>query len=646
MRGTRGAVRAARRAARARAEDAATLPPERLRDVLEEEGHASTGAFARDAEGGPGGKVARERLRHVMFQAAARAGFGELSAFGKSIAAKIYKRFDPDENGGLDYDEFAEMARKLNELPPADAAEYKRNLSEACIHLKTEKKKNPNTQRETTTALGVSERGFLARYERKGNLATDAALLGCGSLDDAIQLSCSATAELDAAAAGRLEKALAAHARTLKTDRVASSFPARALGPDAEAARTAACFERAAFCLRFVKGCFGERAASRVTDLLPADSAPDWLSSPGWLFYAVHASRETLARGHEGLIPTLRKAVEEHYGQPWKDLHGNLGNARDAPTEGALVRDPLGKSLEVSEDSVIFNKMGGVEGVGRVNKDEKVQELTGLSHVNVLRASTKASELQIKGAPPWSNNAEATSPKSPKSPSEPSDALHDPDLYDLAFERLLLPEQFNDDDQTEEDAPAIGEVGGLSKDDPTPEEYEADAAEKRFRKEGAGPLCALGARDRLRELQLEINDCDAALAKKNVASFIKDSMTRRKTAREREKAVLMDASDRRTTLALARCVRVYDAARDILQGPCAAGAGTRGRVEISQHSVLMLHWCTSRERRCKDERRRRSYGRRYAHSDFALRVRRLVGCHPVSLRAPAGTRRAGGAGDV
>ena len=46
------------------------------------------------------GKVARERLRAVLYRKAARLGYGELSDFGAKVAASIFKRFDPDKSQG------------------------------------------------------------------------------------------------------------------------------------------------------------------------------------------------------------------------------------------------------------------------------------------------------------------------------------------------------------------------------------------------------------------------------------------------------------------------------------------------------------------------------------------------------------------
>ena len=65
-----------------------------------------------------------------------------------------------------------------------------------------------------------------------------------------------------------------------------------------------------------------------------------------------------------------------------------------------MVEDPLGIQKQLAEDDQVFNAMAGVSGVGRFDsRREKVQDLTGFSHVNVMRVAAKASDIQIRGIP-------------------------------------------------------------------------------------------------------------------------------------------------------------------------------------------------------------------------------------------------------
>lgn len=98
----RARIRATRKALHREADGVDDLDQAELKASLEREGHASTGAFARnpkDKPGStvrlPGGQAARERLKAVLFRRAARQGYGELSEFGSKVAAMIFKRFEP-----------------------------------------------------------------------------------------------------------------------------------------------------------------------------------------------------------------------------------------------------------------------------------------------------------------------------------------------------------------------------------------------------------------------------------------------------------------------------------------------------------------------------------------------------------------------
>ena len=65
-----------------------------------------------------------------------------------------------------------------------------------------------------------------------------------------------------------------------------------------------------------------------------------------------------------------------------------------------MVEDPLGVQKQLAEDDQVFNAMAGVSGVGRFDsRREKVQDLTGFSHVNVMRVAAKASDIQLRGIP-------------------------------------------------------------------------------------------------------------------------------------------------------------------------------------------------------------------------------------------------------
>ncbi|KAH8075026.1 hypothetical protein JL721_1011 [Aureococcus anophagefferens] len=557
-----------------------TMPSEELRDLLEAEGSTSVGAFARDPDGrGLGGTQARARLKAVLLRKAARVGFGELSAFGASIAEAIFKRFDEDERGGLDYDRFAALARKLGEVPPGDAAEYKRNASDAQVHMKVDKVKDKVKQTTVTHTVGVSQRGFVKQYERRGRLGADAQALGAGSLDDALQGQVTLTVELDADVAEKLEAHLVAHSRNSVLARLKSLWPLRALAPATASGREAAGHEKRAFLLRFVKGCFVDRVYARCTDIFPAGAAPNWLVAPAWLFYAAHAAREFRADGDRGLVPTLRTAVSEYFGDRWEDVD-DYGGAAASFGDDELVRDPLGVVADdaAEPDGEVMSAAKAEAGVLRramsKGAGDYMEDLKGISTVTLQRATARGSALQVKRALTTTAGDDDGEPM-----------LYDQEDYDRDFGRLLCGGDSDDDREIEEHEVMEGDYGlgdegeslkrgPLDPSKATPEELEAEAAYEEFEEPGSAALVGAGATARAAFLREEIEVLDGHLAKKSLPRRHRTAFEQRKAARARELEVRTRALERRAFLGLARLVRAYDGCRDLCRGACGLGAGT------------------------------------------------------------------------
>ncbi|KAH8079566.1 hypothetical protein JL720_9313 [Aureococcus anophagefferens] len=586
-----------------------TMPSEELRDLLEAEGSTSVGAFARDPDGrGLGGTQARARLKAVLLRKAARVGFGELSAFGASIAEAIFKRFDEDERGGLDYDRFAALARKLGEVPPGDAAEYKRNASDAQVHMKVDKVKDKVKQTTVTHTVGVSQRGFVKQYERRGRLGADAQALGAGSLDDALQGQVTLTVELDADVAEKLEAHLVAHSRNSVLARLKSLWPLRALAPATASGREAAGHEKRAFLLRFVKGCFVDRVYARCTDIFPAGAAPNWLVAPAWLFYAAHAAREFLADGDRGLVPTLRTAVSEYFGDRWEDVD-DYGGAAASFGDDELVRDPLGVVADdaAEPDGEVMSAAKAEAGVLRramsKGAGDYMEDLKGISTVTLQRATARGSALQVKRASvarrrssvrALALSAGGDTPAAAPPPAEVDDdggdddgepMLYDQEDYDRDFGRLLCGGDSDDDREIEEHEVMEGDYGlgdegeslkrgPLDPSKATPEELEAEAAYEEFEEPGSAALVGAGATARAAFLREEIEVLDGHLAKKSLPRRHRTAFEQRKAARARELEVRTRALERRAFLGLARLVRAYDGCRDLCRGACGLGAGT------------------------------------------------------------------------
>ena len=99
----------------------------------------------------------------------------------------------------MDFDEFAAMSRELGNWHPWTAPNIKSFISVRRA-FEDEEHVDPNTHMKRQGHGRVRSR-FRGALCAKGSLGTDAALLGCGSLDDQIQLII-VQLELDADAAG------------------------------------------------------------------------------------------------------------------------------------------------------------------------------------------------------------------------------------------------------------------------------------------------------------------------------------------------------------------------------------------------------------------------------------------------------------
>jgi len=58
----------------------------------------------------------RARAKSAFLSQADRIGFGELSAFGESLAKKVFERFDVDKDGALSFREMVVLQRALRQV--------------------------------------------------------------------------------------------------------------------------------------------------------------------------------------------------------------------------------------------------------------------------------------------------------------------------------------------------------------------------------------------------------------------------------------------------------------------------------------------------------------------------------------------------
>jgi hypothetical protein len=137
----------------------------------------------------------------------------------------------------------------------------------------------------------ITLEGIVAYYERDGGLADDARSLSVGALDDFIIGSGFLTADLHLSPLGELEKVF--------EENVWIQWKAKI----------------AAFVARFTKDAYLDYEVARLSEIFPASLVPSALREPGWLAKTVRSLQQRLADGKVGVIPELRRAVREYFGE-------------------------------------------------------------------------------------------------------------------------------------------------------------------------------------------------------------------------------------------------------------------------------------------------------------------------------------------
>lgn len=539
--------RAALRSILAGVKEVPQLSPEALRMALEELGSSSVGAFASpDESGKPGGQKARLRLKNVLLQKAARYGFGELSKFGKRIVARIFQRYDSSQDDALDYVEFAALCRSLGEPPPFDVAEYVRMVVDSKLLAKHEvaTSSTGEDRAEGTRILGITEHGVRAQYERRGRLYQDAAKLGIGSLDDFIEATASLTTELNANVASALEATLSSKSRATRSQHTLQSI-AHAFCPPTTVVLRELFFEIAVFALRFVKGMFISRDCRRVSDLFEIGQAPTWLMTPAWIFTKFHALRSKLADGESGFLPSLRKAVADYFGESWANERVQNWYEKPIPDTSLnvhdLYADPLGSSLPVKLEKPMADAP---------------------AHEEQHTADTRRDRHQCQRIP--------ADEKEGQMPAR-SDTLNGNDCDEGEDEvaKMLFGDFFSaaTDDKS---AAQSGIPLNLNQAD-----HDANAAELMARRPGSQSAACTGLIARMSFLRTELHTLECELASSNLPRRVRALLEERYRVRTRELVARERTLERCAHLAMARSVRAFDAARDMLRGPCSVGMGNK-----------------------------------------------------------------------
>lgn len=540
--------RAALRSILAGVKEVPQLSSEALRKALEELGFSSLGAYAPPSESGkPGGQEARLRLKAILFRNAARFGFGELSKFGKRIVTRIFQRYDAkSQDEALDYVEFATLCRSLGEPPPFDVAEYGRMVAESKLLAKHEVVTSSTGEERTegTRILGISEHGVRAHYEHRGRLYQDAAKLGIGSLDDLIEATASLTTELNADVAAALEATLSSKSGATRWRHTLQSI-AQTFYPTTAVARRELLFDIAIFTLRFVKGMSISHVCRRVSDLFEMGQAPTWLMTPAWIFTKFHTLRSKLADGEDGFLPSLRKAVADYFGAAW--TNERVQNWYEKPIRDEslsvqeLYRDPLGSSLPVKLEKPM------VEADATAPEEQQI-------------ADTRRERHQRQDFP--ANEKEQQTPAR-------SDASNANDCNESEDE--IAKKLFGDIVNSATEVQVAAKSGTFL--DLNQQEHDAIAAELMAKRPGAQSAACTGRVARMSFLRTELHTLECELAGSSLPRRVRALLEERHKLRKRELVAWERTLERCTYLAMARSLRAYDAARDMLCGPCSFGMG-------------------------------------------------------------------------
>ncbi|KAJ1456945.1 hypothetical protein M885DRAFT_516548 [Pelagophyceae sp. CCMP2097] len=576
--------------------DAFTAPE--LKTALERRGLSSAGAFAAAVKGALGGAEARARLAAAALRDAARAGYGDVSTFGASLAKRIFRRFDVDGDGALKYPEFAQLARALGEAPPLDAAEYRKDVGESKYLAAFDSAQPPKL-------VGLSEAGLVAQYERRGRLAAEAAKLGLGSLDDFVECVVTVTADLDAGAASKLEKLLVARSRALNRggpdagnglfDRLFGAkggrgflWPLllRTFAPRPAAARHRALLELALCCLRFVKGAYFDGTADRLSHLFEPGGAPKWLMQPAGPFFAYFATRSQVADGAQGLVPALRKAVADFFGRAvfedgrakWLD-DGLQAFDRDH-TAADVARDPMGVPKKHLEDEgriaaalakTASAHLASALASADADAERQQRDIDDAARLAIEEELREAADYDAAAAD--EDFARLFTTNAPDDASDDSDGGLGSPVSQL-LESSLASSLASPFDSQKFDSQKT-----------SPHEASAKAAERALLEPWRPDYDFVV--DTLKQLRLELETLAKELSREKLPRRRRLLLSDLQTWRLREVAALTALLERRTMLAVARGLRAYDAARCILRGPATAGCGN-ARVTARLDSEHML----------------------------------------------------------
>ena len=249
-------------------------------------------------------------------------GFGELSAFGADLCARIHKKFlapKPPPEVVAKKAAGAKETTKAAEAAAAPAPDVGMSLWElndllnatgaATIYDRKDYKKVMEEQQLLVDKEGrLLSEGLTAYYELYGRLASDIRKLGVGSLDERLKGEVRASASYEPSAVSTLLGLLEDHNLLQRPLKMLAGLlgSSRDLSLESE-------FE-------------GVGDLLGMAGLEPLRFLQEFVRSPGWLSSAVHKAAEWLADAEEGVLRSLRNGVFEEFGKyhVWDDAFADF----------------------------------------------------------------------------------------------------------------------------------------------------------------------------------------------------------------------------------------------------------------------------------------------------------------------------------
>ena len=230
---------------------------------------------------GVGGTIAeiKDRVEQLFTLQAEVCGYGELSNFGEGCADALFKRFDRDNDGALNFFEMNALQRAFGGIALEYPGKYEAAMRDSGF---------------ATNEKGWANReGVVAYYERFGRLADDVSDLGLGSIDDYVCCAIDLLGEVKS-------KVVEGVDRLFDLAREANFG-----------------LKKLSFVSRFMKDFYLDYECKRISDLFLKEECPSFLLEPGGPALLLRKLKSTLANGRRGYIPEIREGVGLKLGPGW-----------------------------------------------------------------------------------------------------------------------------------------------------------------------------------------------------------------------------------------------------------------------------------------------------------------------------------------